>query len=389
MDAKPSVRISRAVRTLGCLATGAVLSGGALASGASELHGQELNPDLIRAQCEVVHAIPNQSIIYGLVRDGGTGMPIPGGTVHLQWVSVSGVADTSFHSVSADAPDGAYIFCDVPQDTNLTAYATGLGGRSGPAEFRFSGGESERQDLDMQLAQVEAGVAGQLRDSETDRPIVGATISVPGTSLSALSDRDGRFSLPSVPVGSHEFMIQHLAYGEPKVQVTVEKGQLAYVEAALEPRAIALAPISVEITMRPVWLETRGFYHRQERSLGQFVTPEMIEQRSFARFSEVLKAVPGLTVRTVCSPRCFQQISMSGATQTGCLPAFYMDGRTMHVRPAPRTSRFEAEGLIDLDALAAPHDLAAVEVYRSISETPPEFYGRCGSIVIWTKRGAG
>jgi hypothetical protein len=355
----------------------------------TSLGAQELNADLIRAQCEVIHPIPDQSIIYGQVSDGMTGLPIPGGTVHLAWVSVTGVADTSHHSAQADAPDGAFIFCDVPQEVRLTAYATALGGRSGTAEFLFRGGELERRDLEVQLSKIEAGVAGQLRDSETGQPISGATVSVPGTDRTALTDRDGRFSLPQVPVGSHEFVIQHLAYGEPRIPVAVRDGQVTHVAATLEPRAIAVEPISVKISMRPVWLESRGFYHRQERSLGQFVTPEMIEQRSFARFSEVLRAVPGLTVRTLCSPRCFQQISMSGTTVGKCLPTFYMDGRTMHVRPSPRTSRFEPEGLIDLDAIAAPQDLAAVEVYRSIAETPAEFYGRCGSIVIWTKRGAG
>lgn len=352
--------------------------------------GQQINPALIRAQCEAVHPIPDQSIIYGQVTDGRSGLPIPGGTVYLEWKTVSGVADTSFHSASAETSDGAYIFCDVPQDTPLRAYAMALGGRSGSQDFLFSGGELERRDLEMRLIQIESGVTGVLTDAESGDPIVGATITVPGTDLSALTNTSGRFRLPGVPVGQHDFMVAHVGYGQPRIPVTVENGQSTHVSARLEPRAIALEPISVEIALRPLWLETRGFYHRQERSLGQFVTPEMIRRRSFARFSEVLQSVPGLIVRTICSPRCFQQIGMAGSTQGGgCIPTFYMDGRTMHVRPAPRTSRFEPAGLIDLDALAAPHDLAAVEVYRSIAETPPEFYGRCGSIVIWTKRGIG
>ncbi|MDX1394375.1 MAG: carboxypeptidase-like regulatory domain-containing protein [Gemmatimonadota bacterium] len=360
------------------------------AHGALPVDAQDMHPDLIRAQCETIHPIADQSIVFGQVTDGRSGLPIPGGTVFLEWVSVSGVADTSFHSASADTEDGAYIFCDVPQNTRLTAYARVLGGRTDSEEFVFTGGESERRDLMVRLVQLEAAVAGTIIDSETGDAVAGATVSLPDSDLSALTNDQGRFSLPGVPLGQHELLVQHLAYGEPRVPVSVENGTTAHLLVRLEPRAIALEPISVEVTRRPMWLETNGFYHRLDRSLGQFVTPEMISRRSFARFSEVLRSVPGLIVREVCAPHCFERIGMAGSTQGGdCLPTFYMDGRRMNVRPAPRSSYWEPRGLIDLDALAAPHDLAAVEVYRSIAETPPEFYGRCGSIVIWTKRGIG
>lgn len=356
---------------------------------ADPLAAQVLDPELIRVQCEAIHAIPDQSIIYGLVTDGRSGLPIPGGIVRLEWVSVSGIADTARHSAEAEAANGAYIFCDVPQDVRLSVHASALGGRSGREEFLFDGGESARGDLEVFIAQIEGGLGGQITDSETGAAIVGATVTVAGTDASALTNREGSFSISGIPVGRQELVIRHVAYGEPRVAVTVDNGQSTHVGVTLEPRAIAVEPISVEISRRPMWLESNGFYHRQERSLGQFVTPEMIEQRSFARFSEVLQQVPGVTIRTVCTPRCFERVAMTGATQTECIPTFYMDGRQMHVRPAPRSSRFAPAGLIDLDSFAAPHDLAAVEVYRSIAETPPQYYGRCGSIVIWTKRGSG
>ncbi|MDH3735156.1 MAG: carboxypeptidase-like regulatory domain-containing protein [Gemmatimonadota bacterium] len=388
MNLKPSVAPVRASRTSATLRS-AVTGVACLAVLSAPTEAQQLDPDLVRIQCEAIHEIEDQSIIFGLVKDGRSGLPIPGGVVRLEWVTVSGIADSTFNTADAGAANGAYIFCDVPQDTRLQVFATALGGRSGREDFYFEAGESARRDLEVFIAQIEGGIGGRLTDSETEDAIVGATISVTGTDASALSNRNGDFSISDVPVGRQELLIRHVAYGEPRVPVTVENGQSTHVEVVLEPRAIAVEPLSVEISRRPLWLESNGFYERQERSLGQFVTPEMIEQRSFARFSEVLQQVPGVIVRTICTPRCFERIAMSGATQTGCIPTFYMDGRLMHVRPAPRTSRLEPAGLIDLDGFAPPHDLAAVEVYRSISETPPQYYGRCGSIVIWTKRGTG
>ena len=352
----------------------------------------QFNDDLIRAQCEALHNVPDQSILYGLVTDGRTGLPIPGATVRLEWSVASGVSDTARHTASAETADGTYIFCDVPQGTRLRAFADALGGRSAASEFFFEGGEFERSDHTVALRRLEGTVRGRLIDSETGDPIAGAVITVRNPDgagdASTLSDDRGTFSLPGVPMGARELIIEHVAYGEPRVAVAVDETTASYLSIRLEPRAIAVEPISVEVSNRPVWLEANGFYDRKESNLGQFVTPEMIQNRSFARFHEILRAVPGLSVRTICSPYCYAQIGMAGATQSGCVPTFYMDGRRINVRPKPRTSPRDPPGLIDLDALAITGDLAGVEVYRSIAETPPQFYGRCGSIVIWSKRGS-
>ena len=71
---------------------------------------------------------------------------------------------------------------------------------------------------------------------------------------------------------------------------------------------------------------------------------------------------------------------MAGSTQVGCIPVFYIDGQRISQLTNPN-------GTIDLDMLVFGQDLAAVEVYRGIAQTPAQFYGRCGSVVIWTRRG--
>jgi hypothetical protein len=45
-----------------------------------------------------------------------------------------------------------------------------------------------------------------------------------------------------------------------------------------------------------------------------------------------------------------------------------------------------------IDDLVSPHDVFAMEVYRSPAEVPSEFHGPnagCGVIVLWTRRGGG
>ena len=352
-----------------------------LAGGAPPLAGQ-FDPALIRARCEVIHQIENQSILYGAIIDGRTGMPLPGSRVYLEWNRRDEAGQVFQHRVAADSDDGGYIFCDVPQDTRLTAWADALGLTSLRVAFDLEGGETVREDLRVIVQQVLGAVSGRLVDDATEQPIRGATVWIPGTEAEGLTDSDGRFRLVDVPVGAHELVVQHIAYGEPRVDLSVSQAMSTHAVIRLAPRAIAVEPIAVTITARRKWLEDNEFYHRLERQLGSFVTPEEIDRQPHRTLAEVLRTIPAVNLRERCFPHCQVQIEMAGSTMRGCIPTFYVDGRQVHQLIDPD------DGMIDLDTFVVGAEIAAVEVYRGVSESPPQFYGRCGSIVIWTRRGA-
>ncbi len=341
-----------------------------------------MDPALIRARCEVVHQIQDQSILYGVVVDGTSSMPLPGSHVHLTWVAQAGTPDSTLNQTAIESEDGAYIFCDVPQNTRVVAWANALGMTSRRIEFFFEGGESAREDLSVELRQFTGAISGRIIDNTTEAAIRGATVRIIGADASALTDSNGRFRILRVPIGPQEAMINHIAYGEPRFFVTVSSTSSTHLVVRLDPQVIALEPISVEVTARRQWLERNGFYDRVDSHLGQFVTPREIDLQPFRSVAEVLRTVPAVNLRQVCKPHCSVLIEMAGNTMPGCIPTFYLDGRRVSQLADP-------DGTVDLDMLAYGGNIAAVEVYRGISETPPEFFGRCGSIVIWTRRGGG
>ncbi len=285
--------------------------------------------------------------------------------------------------VSSRSDDGTFIFCDVPQGTRLVAWADALGLTSPRAEFFFDGGEAAREDLVVMLSRVMGAVSGRILDDTTEQPIGGATVRIPGVQASTLTNSNGRFRLTEVPVGTYDLLIGHVGYGEPRFTVSIENAMSTHTVIRLEPQVIAVEPISVEITARAKWLEDNGFYRRLESRLGSFVTPREVDAQRHRSFAEVLRTIPAVNMRHICAPHCQYYIQMAGQTMRGCIPTFYVDGRRVNQLTDPD------DGSIDLDTLAFGSDIAAVEVYRGISETPPEFYGRCGSIVLWTRRGGG
>ncbi|WP_419163249.1 carboxypeptidase regulatory-like domain-containing protein [Candidatus Palauibacter sp.] len=346
---------------------------------ASPLAGQ-LDSTRIRNQCRSVHPIENQSILYGTITDGRSGLPLPGGRVHLTWATRTTETGREIPShFAADSEDGAYVVCDVPQETRMTVWADALSMTSWRVALILEEGEMHREDLDVLHEGPMGAVSGILLDDSTAQPISGATVRIPGARGSVVTESNGRFRIAEVPAGLQELVIRHVAYGEPTAALSVAPGVSTNARIRLAPRPIAVAPIAVEVTARSRWLEETEFYDRLERGLGAFVTPEEIDRQRYRSLADVLRTIPAVNLRETCAPHCEVYIRMAGQTMTGCLPTFYVDGRQLHGLPYP----------IDLDMIAVAGDLAAVEVYRGISETPPQFYGRCGSIVIWTRRGAG
>jgi hypothetical protein len=62
--------------------------------------------------------------------------------------------------------------------------------------------------------------------------------------------------------------------------------------------------------------------------------------------------------------------------RAGCTPAVFLDG-----------TKVQMSG-ITLDDLIRPADIEGIEIYRSMSEAPPEYQGLnsgCSAILIWTR----
>lgn len=336
----------------------------------------------IEGQCEELEgpsAESGRASVWGFVREAGGDFPLPGSQVSLAWQHPHGVADTARGRLQATADaDGHYRFCDVPGASTLTLRATALGQSGTSSRLAVSRGEQRRVDLRVGLASRGTGsVAGVLLDAETRKPLDGAAVAVRRLGIETASDRAGHFRIRDAPAGSYEMVVHHIGHGTQVFTFEVLANNTHHVEIHLSPVPIPLQPITVTLETRPRWLENAGFYDRRAKGLGQFRGPEWVERRRPNRFSQVLEDMPGLRIRPRCTPHCSYFVQTT-TTAGLCPPTFYIDGK-----------RLRLGSIVDLDALVSAHDVAAVEVYRGISQTPAQYFGKCGSVVIWTKRGAG
>lgn len=241
----------------------------------------------------------------------------------------------------------------------------------------------ETLELDTIPTSVSTGmnlstVTGTVTDRESREPVASAVVVMhpiggeDARGLTTRTDDHGRFRFKGIPSGDYQIQTHHIGYEDRTDTLSVGVKVLVQVDVQVGTEAVGLPP--VKVTVRQGWLADTGFYYRKEAGFGKFLTPEDLDKRNAPRMTQVLRQIPGIRVSKLCGAfSCTQVVRMSATNAyRACSVTYYMDGREMH-------------GPVSIDHIS-PLDVAAVEIYQSIAETPAQFYGRCGSIVIWSKR---
>lgn len=94
-------------------------------------------------------------------------------------------------------------------------------------------------------AQETGSVSGTVRAASTQQPLVAAAVEVVGTSLVAVTDSDGRYTLDAVPAGEHTLRVSVIGYSRSETTVTVAAGEAATAEFELQTSAITLDELVV------------------------------------------------------------------------------------------------------------------------------------------------
>ena len=218
-----------------------------------------------------------------------------------------------------------------------------------------------------------ARLTGTVRD-ENDRPIAGAHLVVWGTGLTATTRDDGTFTMAQLPAGTQTVEARYIGYSPERTTVDLMSDRAVSVTVAMTHRVDVLKDVTVYRRDRGLELELQhvlaGFNQRRELGFGHFLTRADIVKKRPLRFTDLLRSTPGLKV--VPDGNSEYVIVSTRTRGNSCKSDIYINGARLK-DPA------------GIDVMVDPKEVAAVEIYAGISETPPQF-GRseCGSVVIWT-----
>lgn len=198
--------------------------------------------------------------------------------------------------------------------------------------------------------------------------------------VQVVTDTSGRFRLTAPRAGRYVLRVEHLGYLPFESDTLVlGTGESLELEVRLGRTAIPLDPLIV--TSRSAG-RLAGFDDRRATlPFGRFLTREDLQNRGAgARVTDVLRTVPGVVLvptRQVSGIIPGYLVRMRGSFG-GCEPSLFLDGVPV---------RQYAESTID--EIVNREHLEAMEIYSSVSAVPVQFSegGRCGAIVMWTRRG--
>lgn len=127
-------------------------------------------------------------------------------------------------------------------------------------------------------------VRGQLVDSETSEPLVGAAVMVEGTSQGSVTDIDGYFKQSVAPNGTLVF--KYVGYKDQKKKITQKGASVDLGVIKMEPDAVMLNDVTITSSVAVA---------RKTPIAVSTLDPVFIEEKMGTKeFPEILKSTPGI-----------------------------------------------------------------------------------------------
>ena len=232
-------------------------------------------------------------------------------------------------------------------------------------------------------AQTSGTVSGRVYDSATNQPIAQAQVVIVGTMLGARSDAEGQYTIPNVAAGPVQVRVLRLGYGAETQPVTVQAGQVARLDFALEQRAATLDVVVTTVT---------GDQRRVEvgNSIAAIDAEQVVESRPVTSMGDLLTArAPGVQVLPSNQSGTGARVRIRGTSSLSLNndPIYIIDG--VRMESASNSTSIGVGGstpsrVSDIN----PEDIASIDIVRGPSAAT--LYGTDaanGVIVITTKRG--
>jgi TonB-linked SusC/RagA family outer membrane protein len=243
-------------------------------------------------------------------------------------------------------------------------------------------------------AQATGTVRGRVVESGSQQPVSDVQVTIVGTTLGAITNASGDFTIINVPAGEQRVRVRRIGFRAADQAVTVTAGAAVTANFTLAPSAAQLEQVVVTGTTGAVERRTVG------NSITQVAVAELTEKNSIMSVSEVLQGKsPGVTILPGSGAAgTAGEIRIRGAGSTsGYQPVVFIDGIRYNISDLGGFSATGGgtAGLAQSSQVTSalnwlnPNDIESIEVIKGPAAST--LYGAeaaNGVIQIITKKGA-
>ncbi|PJJ79795.1 TonB-dependent receptor [Mucilaginibacter auburnensis] len=154
--------------------------------------------------------------------------------------------------------------------------------------------------VNLSLFAQEAGkISGKITDQKTGETLIGATVSIDGTSKGAAADVDGKYILSGLTPGRYTLTVKYIGYQSKSISdVEVKAGQVTNLDVIMSEAATqALNEVVVKATFRQASVASLYAQQKNAVSISDGVSSEAIRRSPDRNTADVLKRVSGATVQ--------------------------------------------------------------------------------------------
>jgi hypothetical protein len=336
---------------------------------------------------------PGTGVIIGHVVSAETESPLAGVTIAMEWRDL-GVDRKTLRPINRQRSDsvvtdkdgwyrmcgvatGAWVSMQIQQDKRSGAVlrarvddTLGIAIRHlSLAAASARSGETAAGDAASAPRSGTATLSGVVRGPE-GAPVASAEVRVQDTRAETRTDAQGAFTLGGLPAGTQQLVVRRVGYAEAEVSVDLRNGATTTHDVVLR-RIVNLDSVLV-VASRPKYPD---FYLHQSAAggFGVFLGPEAIAKERVTRTSDILEKRPGFRVEQ----RGYHTVVLSTREAQTCPATIIIDGIVVRSDNPPSIDYVH------------PAEVGAMEIYRAGEENfaPAEYHiGKCGGVVIWTKR---
>ncbi len=342
---------------------------------------------LTESVCTVAKLRFGPGVILGRVVDADTDEPAVGAEVSVAWMETEvsptiGVRTSPRVRKTTVAADGTYRICGVPSNFSGTLQAILGGAKTAEVPMKVVDQALSIRSLYMPPSVVAGTDSGAGRPAKGPRavitgkvtnaggvPVPGARVSVQGSTASASTGTDGRFTLTGVIPGTQAILVRRVGYTPVETPMDITTLKTNQVTVRLGVYTPLLSGVDVKAKSDPI--ESTGFERRRKMGMGKYMDLAQIRAANPTYTSDILRRIPGIYVVGSGS-----SATVATTRQNGCV-GFVIDNN-----PVTTTAGQS------IDEIVGENDVVAVEFYQPV-DVPMEFSNGqssgCAMVLIWTK----
>ncbi len=139
-------------------------------------------------------------------------------------------------------------------------------------------------------------VTGTITDQETGEALIGSAVVLQGTTVGAITDASGNFTIKNIDEGTYNLVISSVSYDQQIIRIEVTAGQATSVNIMLKPQTKNLEEVVVTKTRRTDSDLSLMTSLKASDMIVSGISAQQISKTQDKDAAEVIRRVPGITI---------------------------------------------------------------------------------------------